>query len=64
MKTTKHTANHVSIEQDGVEWTAQTSCRIEWRRDGQLVKRERVPEQVRVCALSACDVMNDETTVG
>jgi len=64
MKTTKHSNTHVTIEQHGIEWSATTHHRIEWRKDGQLVKRERVPARIRACAISASGVMDDETIVG
>ena len=64
MKTTKQANNKVVIEKDGIEWSATTYHRIEWRKDGQLVKKERVPKRVRECAIAASGVLDDETIVG
>jgi hypothetical protein len=45
-------------------YQAVTSCRVEWKKNGHLVKREEVPNQVMACALAASGVYEDETMVG
>jgi len=52
------------VDNEGIEYSAVSSTRIEWRIEGQLVKRERVPANVRKAAIEASGVMQDETIVG
>lgn len=48
----------------GITYTAVSSTRIEWRIEGQLVKRERIPQAIRQVAIEAGGIYQDETIVG